>query len=197
MGCGTAIYMRTDLELEQGGSLDQKRPFLGLYRVANRYLTTFVTPSGEVTESAVSTHHYINAFRIVDAMSPLLPLEQFVLLTSPKHQRYKELQKQTNVETLGMPIWDAEELHQLWEFQYKSVITESEWKDRFNKWGGIPRSVLSKGSVTYQQALDDNCSNLDLNTCLKSVGLQKYDSNSVSGTVLHLTVTDMRLESNI
>ena len=99
---------------------------------------------------------YINASRIIDAMTPLLPLGQFVLLTSPNHQRYTELQKQTNVETLGMPIWDVEELHQLWEFQHKSVVTESEWKDRFNKWGGIPGSISSKGSVTYQQALDDN-----------------------------------------
>ena len=44
--------------------------------------------------------------------------------------------------------------------------------------------------MTYQHILDDNCSNLDLNSCPKSVGLQKYDSISVSGTVLHLTVTE-------
>ena len=46
------------------------------------------------------------------------------------------------------------ELEQLWKLRFNSTVSEHVWKEYYEKWGGIPRSVLEKTSPNDQKKLD-------------------------------------------
>ena len=71
---------------------------------------------------------------IVDAINPPQLHQQYVSVTSPKCERYKELYKAPNTKMFGMPVWNLDELHILWESWYSSASNEPDWKERFYKW---------------------------------------------------------------
>ncbi|RPB19041.1 hypothetical protein L211DRAFT_668245 [Terfezia boudieri ATCC MYA-4762] len=137
----------------------------------------------------ITNFTHCNTFYIADAIEPIAGrTRRFVLVTSPKRDRYKELAKAPNVYKLGMPIWDELELERLWKLRFPS-ITESDWRGYFSKWDGVPRSILEKTNSFYQEDLYNNCQAVDIDACMKWIGTNRYNSTSISGTVLHMTVT--------
>ena len=94
-----------------------------------------------------------STFRVADAVKPPQSASRFVLVTSPQEARYKKWAKAPDVEKLGMPIWDEMELMRLWELRFSSV-PEPDWRAYYDRWGGVPRSVLEKTSSHYQELLD-------------------------------------------
>ena len=147
-----------------------------------------VSSSGDVVQWNPCTDR--GSFYIADAIKPVTGVHsQFVLLTSPQYVRFKELQKSPHVSTMGMPLWDEMEISQLWKLQYTTTFTESDWKGRFDKWGGIPRSVLEVTDHVYQEQLEESVKHIDIESCLNSIGMLRYDTDNASGTVLHMTVT--------
>ena len=148
-----------------------------------------VLANGDVIEPFIGDIPSSPQFTIVDAITPPKPFRQYVLVTSPKRQRYKKLNKAPNTKMFGMPVWNEDELYTLWQSQY-SALNEQEWKERFYKWGGVPRSIFIKTDDAYQSSLKYNIDQLDIDACLRSIGLTGYETSSISGTVLHLTVTE-------
>ena len=71
-----------------------------------------------------------------------------------------------------------------------SAFDERDWKERFYKWGGVPRSILVRTEDAYQHSLESNIDRIKIDACLQAIGLTGYETSSVSGTVLHLTVTE-------
>ena len=128
-----------------------------------------------------------NTFCVADAVKPGVS-QQWVLVTSPKTKRYKELAKAPNVNMLGMPLWDERELKKLWRLRFSSV-PESAWRGYYDRWGGVPRSVFDKITTLDQEGLDMRCTNVDIDSCMKWIGTDHYNSTEASGIVLHLHVT--------
>ena len=125
---------------------------------------------------------------LVDAVIPTLDAARpFILLTSPNTSRFKELKKAATVQILRMPIWNRSELEHLRQSNFRSVSRKA-FKKRYERWGGVPRSVLEKVESTYQQDLVAGLSKLDLEECVTSLRTLGYDSGKVSGTVVHIMV---------
>lgn len=104
-----------------------------------------------------------NTFCVADAVGPGT-CQKWVMVTSPKTERYKELAKAPNVKVLGMPLWDESELEQLRELRFSSVL-ESTWRGYYDRWGGVPRSVFDKITPFDQRELDMRCSKVDIDSC--------------------------------
>ena len=68
-----------------------------------------------------------NTFCVADATQPIAN-RQFVLVSSPKADRFKKLLKEPKVYMLDMPIWDETELAKLRELRFSSV-DESVWRE--------------------------------------------------------------------
>ena len=117
---------------------------------------------------------------LVDAIKPVT-FQRFVLVTSPKAQRYKEALKAPDVYRLCMSIWNEEELEKLWKLGFESV---TKWREYYDKWGGIPRSVFVKASPDEQKQLDHRTSNVGIDHCIV-----RYNTDEISGIVLHIDVT--------
>ena len=83
----------------------------------------------------IAAFYSMNTFCVADAVKPGVS-QQWVLVTSPKTKRYKELAKAPNVNMLGMPLWDERELEQLRELRFSSV-PESDWRGYYDHWGGV------------------------------------------------------------
>ena len=113
-----------------------------------------------------------NTFCVADATQPLAN-RQFVLVSSPKADRFKKLLKEPKVYMLDMPIWDETELAKLRELRFSSV-DESVWRGYYDKWGGIPRSALEKSNYQDQQILEQRSNNIDIDSYMKSIGTDRY-----------------------
>ena len=62
----------------------------------------------------------------------------------------------------------------------------------YDRWGGVPRSVLEKTSSYDQNLLDAGSNEGGINVCMKWLGTDRYDTTEISGLVLHINVTAER-----
>ena len=142
---------------------------------------------GDIAGDLITAVYSDDTFCVADATHPVRG-RQFVLVSSPKGDRYKELLKQPNVYMLCMPTWGATELANLWKLRFPS-LDESVWRGYYDKWGGVPRSVLEKSDSQDQQILEQRSNNVDIDSCMRWIGTDRYNTTEVSGIVLHLTAT--------
>ncbi|KAL1504821.1 hypothetical protein AB1Y20_008594 [Prymnesium parvum] len=83
---------------------------------------------------------------IVDGEDPGDCVEMpMILVTSPKTSRYKEWQKQRQVRSRWMPIWNLEELQFVGARVYS--MSEADVRDRYDVVGGCPRRCFMPSSI--------------------------------------------------
>ena len=84
-----------------------------------------------------------NAWFLVDSVSDpgewLLCL--IVNVASPNRSNFKQFEKYPNSDTLYMPPWSLQE--SLKCSKYHPMIPDQVVKDRFEKFGGVPRQIFS------------------------------------------------------
>ena len=107
----------------------------------------FFTPTnvgGEYFLSDIEPYKFANAEVIVfcdieAAQVPYSYAKSLLIFSSPDPSRYKSKFKTQYKYTYTLPTWSEEEL---------CMINPNidEWYDRFEKWGGVPRSVLWHGN---------------------------------------------------
>ncbi|PNH12505.1 hypothetical protein TSOC_000560, partial [Tetrabaena socialis] len=94
------------------------------------------------------------AWYIADGVPPQLNcLARIVLLTSPKHETYKEVRKASG-KMLYMPLWELDELLECRRLLYDTV-SEGLAKDLYQYYGGAARFVLESPNENPELLLDD------------------------------------------
>ncbi|EFJ32821.1 hypothetical protein SELMODRAFT_407963 [Selaginella moellendorffii] len=91
---------------------------------------------------------------------------------------------------LFVPMWSREEIHTLNDQVFKHPKAEVD--DRFDKWGGVPRHVLSKTNIHQGKELEDAIHSIACTVCdrkrlfVANAGQDGYASD----LVYHITVKD-------
>ncbi|CAG8702627.1 17099_t:CDS:1, partial [Acaulospora colombiana] len=92
---------------------------------------------------------------IVDGRKPMDYVAKTILICSPMKDHYRNFDKLVGTTIRYMPVWEWEEVDACRTVIYNH-LKESEVKQLFLKWGGIPRFVLEKASdPTQQNTLED------------------------------------------
>ncbi|EFJ34622.1 hypothetical protein SELMODRAFT_406107 [Selaginella moellendorffii] len=112
-----------------------------------------------------------------------LPCKTVIATLSEREQKHHR----DDVIRLFVPTWSREEIHTLNDRVFKHPKAEVD--DRFDKWGGIPRHVLSKTSIHQRQELEDAIHSVACAVC-DSKRLFVANAGYASDLVYHITVKD-------
>jgi len=135
------------------------------------------TQKGNISQFGITLNNPDN-FLLIDAQALTCPYSAYmILLTSPRVERFNEAIKWTGFTEYFMPVWDQEEITMLWTLQYKNKknyedkeLTLKLLETLLEKWGPVPRSVLSKwDDKTYQQKYQKLIDEADLESCVNSI----------------------------
>jgi hypothetical protein len=125
---------------------------------------------------------------ICDGITPPVVSAFTVLITSPKRERYKEFFKMVDCEMLTFPVFYRHEIQDMLFTCFQHLLLEEEnvW-ERYKKWGGIVRYVLTKSGAGSQQLLEDALTAIDLDDLIFHLGARAIESDDkASHRLLHL-----------
>jgi hypothetical protein len=125
------------------------------------------------------------------------PLElcKFILSTSPRREMVNDFKKPPEPLEFYMPTWTEAELEEI-----APLFPEAtEWRDRFEKLGGIPRHVLEVTTRSPTQMLDAACTECSLDDCIKKIGMNSTitDNSKVVHLLVHVTSTAPYTDSSV
>lgn len=126
---------------------------------------------------------------IVDGMEPPSENAFTVLITSPLRERWKEFVKTKGVQELIFPVFSFDEMLKLRASAFSSKVgcNEPAVINRYNKWGGSVRHVLTHPEETWQKNLTNNAANMTLAQLKASCGDAARDrAAAAQHNVLHL-----------
>jgi hypothetical protein len=96
---------------------------------------------------------------ISDAFTPPETKAFTVFITSPKKERWHELEKSPAATMLYFPVYSEAEMLRCREICFPNLPVKGVM-ERYHKWGGIPRSVLLKADSPSQRKLEAEVSKL-------------------------------------
>ena len=164
-----------------------------IYKTRKRMGTTFLFRDGKLF--TVSSPAYINEMTyratilIVDGEEPPSVAAFTVLITSPLRARWKEFVKPEGVEQLVFPVFPRDEMLKLrtCAFSAKAGCDEPAVIDRYAKWGGSVRHVLTHPEDSWQMALYNGAAKMSLEYLKASFGTAAKDrAAEAQHNVLHL-----------
>ena len=107
---------------------------------------------------------------------------RLVVVTSPDHLNYKEIEKRPQTRSYCMPVWSRDEL----VLCYKNAYDEhqqkmcSEWEEKYRMFGGIPRYIFSdpEQAKTQKVNLHLACASCTPNALMQRVTNHFYADGS-------------------
>lgn len=126
---------------------------------------------------------------IVDGEEPPSVGAFTVLITSPLRARWKEFVKLGGVEDLTFPVFSRDEMLELRARAFASNVgcDEPAVMNRFAKWGGSVRHVLTRPGEKWQKTLTNNAASMSLEQLKASYGDAARDrAAEAQHNVLHL-----------
>ena len=125
---------------------------------------------------------------ITDSTTPPMVQAFTVFITSPRRSRWHEYSKGVDVSMLYLPVFTESEIQECRAVCFPE-LDEGDVMQRYAKWGGIPRYVLTKLKLDDQRQLDDAVGSADYNAMRKAVaGLIDTDTDKLSSRLLHIKV---------
>jgi hypothetical protein len=111
----------------------------------------------------------------------------FILSTSPRRELINDFKKSHAPQYFYMPLWNETELETI--APMFPHVTETEWRNRFDVLGGIPRNVLEDTTRNPTQMLEAACTECSLEDCMKKVGLDSTisEKSKVIHSLIHMT----------
>jgi len=109
---------------------------------------------------------------ISDGVEPVAAGCFTLVITSPKKSRWGEFSKRPGVSILVAPPFSETEIMELWDvgFRKKRACSHKEVVERYRKWGGNARNVLTEGgNETWQSGLDTAITKLSLSALRRSL----------------------------
>ena len=130
---------------------------------------------------------------ICDGIAPQIVPAFTVLLTSPRRERWKIFHQMPEARRLFFPVLSRAEVHDMLYACFPQLLTDEKsggergvW-ERYRRWGGIARYVLSKLDDDSQQLIDSAPTRVQINELLDSLGSREIEADSaVSHRLLHL-----------
>jgi hypothetical protein len=110
---------------------------------------------------------------ISDSIPPVPSKGAFTLLvTSPKKENWSSFSQTEGSEVLTVPNFSNQEMMQLWKLAFadKPGCSKEEVQARLERWGGVPRNVLTKGrSKVWQDRTSNVIDTLTIDTLTKAL----------------------------
>lgn len=88
---------------------------------------------------------------MVESQEPLFNPGITIIFASPNPARYKQFIKDVMTAVLYMKVWTKKELELVWKKNYKSVVTNEDFINVYDKCGGVIRYVLEQNSIALTQ----------------------------------------------
>ena len=127
-----------------------------------------------------------STFRVADAVNPPPPMDATICAGSLiKRSAFQGVGKGTRCQKVGYAYLGQDGVDTFMEV----AIFLSSRTTYYDRWGGVPRSVLEKTSSHYQEQLEQRSGQVDIDLCLKWIGSDYYNTTEVSGLVFHMSVT--------
>jgi hypothetical protein len=119
----------------------------------------------------------------------------FVLSTSPRRNMINDFKKPPCPQTFVMPIWTQSEL-QMIASKFPNV---TDWYERFQILGGVPRHVLEEGGINPIKMITDACNQCTLDDCISAISLNSIltERNKVIHILVHINSTQPFTESSV
>jgi len=119
----------------------------------------------------------------------------FIVSTSPRRDLLNDFKKPPVPQEFYMPTWTEAELEAIAPF-FPNV---TEWRDRFEILGGIPRHVLEATTQPPTQMLEVACTECSLDDCIKNVGLNSTitEKSKIVHLLVHVTSTAPYTDSSV
>ena len=109
--------------------------------------------------------------------------------TSPVRERWKEFDKCGDARRLFFPVFSLREIEDMRRSCYPKLsgaVAEAEVKQRYDKWGGIPRYVLNKLEGDSQALLESAVTRVSIDELFGKLGARELESDgSTSHRLLH------------
>jgi len=111
-----------------------------------------------------------------------------VLITSPRRERYREYYKLVDCHMVNFPVFYRHEVKDMLHTCFPHLVPhEKQVWERFEKWGGIVRYVLSKIDKESQYLLEDALTAINLDELIFDLGARAIESDDkASHRLLHL-----------
>jgi hypothetical protein len=106
----------------------------------------------------------------------------FIVSTSPRREMVNDFKKPPVPQEFYMPTWTKAELEEIAPL----FPNATEWRDRFENLGGIPRHVLEVTARPPTQMLEAACTDCSLDDCIKKIGMNS--TSTEKSKVVHLLV---------
>ena len=120
----------------------------------------------------------------IDLANLPYPTCTFVLSMSPRRDMINDFKKPPEAQKFYMPLWSEKELETVSMY----FPAARDWRERFQILGGIPRYVLEVTSNAPQAILNGACKEVDLNDCIKVIGLESEftEKTKASHSLVHI-----------
>jgi hypothetical protein len=157
--------------------------------VSNKVLDAFIFHSdgrveafdnSEFRPRASSVLRDMSTVLICDGVMPPICSAFTVLITSPVRERWKEFEKCADALRLFFPVFSLCEIDAMWRACFPRLSgaeAEVGVQRRFEKWGGIPRYVLSKLGEDSQELLDNAVTKVNINELFNKLGARELESD--------------------
>jgi hypothetical protein len=106
----------------------------------------------------------------------------FIVSNSPRREMVNDFKKPPVPQEFYMPTWTKAELEEIAPL----FPNATEWRDRFENLGGIPRHVLEVTARPPTQMLEAACTDCSLDDCIKKIGMNS--TSTEKSKVVHLLV---------
>ena len=130
---------------------------------------------------------------ICDGVMPPFVNAFTLLITSPVRERWKEFNKEKDACRLFFPVFSRAEMGDILRSCFSELLTDTAsggeagvW-ERFDKWGGVPRYVLSKFDQDAQQGISSAVTRVSFDALMSRLGEREIESeDAVSHRLMHL-----------
>jgi hypothetical protein len=119
----------------------------------------------------------------------------FIVSTSPRREMVNDFKKPPVPQEFYMPTWTKAELEEIAPL----FPNATEWRDRFENLGGIPRHVLEVTARPPTQMLEAACTDCSLDDCIKKIGMNSTitEKSKVVHLLVHVTSTAPYTDSSV
>ena len=125
---------------------------------------------------------------ISDSITPETNYAFTVLITSPCRERWYEYSKSSDCRILCFPVFSEQEIQSMYEKCFPQLARDHEEaggeqgvRERYSKWGGLPRHVLDKHTSSDQNELDSALSKPDYALLVKQLGTTGLEAQELAG----------------
>ena len=136
---------------------------------------------------------------ICDGLKPPFCPAFTALITSPVRERWKQLDKCVDARRLFFPVFSRREIDDMRRACFPELSdagAEAGVQERFDKWGGIPRYVLSKLDKGSQDLLARTTRCIDVGALLRNLDRGEESNSALSHFLSHLKPAGERADGS-